>query len=375
MKVLQVRLQDFRSWQALTMTPNSHLNLILGENGSGKTNFLEALSFLAAGRGFRGQKTSELIRLQAAFFSIDARFQSTDSQREQRLFTAYSRTGKRRISLNGVDERRFADLPVRLYSVLFTPDDLSIIKGSPSQRRDFMDRELARVRPEIHANRLRYQRILQQRNELLRNIRRRKQDKEALRPWNVEMARLGSALIYNRLQFLQVLVPEARRLYRAMAPQAPAFEATYQASLGAHMLKISLTDMQAHFLSTLEANQEEEIARGATLFGPHRDDLLFYLGQRPLRTYGSQGQQRMAVLALKLAEIGAINKLVGKKPILLLDDVLSELDEAKRLALLAVVEKEEIQTFMTATDLNDPLGENVKKSIYVAENGTLILKS
>ena len=246
---------------------------------------------------------------------------------------------------------RLRALPVRLAAVLFTPDDLGIIKGGPAERRRFIDRELEALFADYEQTRHSYELVLSQRGELLRDIRRRRAEREQLVPWNLQLVELGVRMIRRRLDLLAFLVPQARRVHAFLTGEKGSFNVTYQSSLG-QVLHENDAVMKTHFLERLAEVETEEIARGQSLLGPHRDDLIFYENGIDLRTYGSQGQQRTAILSMKMAAIDAYEQHLGTKPLLLLDDVMSELDFDRQRAVMEIVIKKQIQTFITGTGLD-----------------------
>lgn len=347
----ELTLQDWRNYGSQTLSLHPTLNIFIGPNGQGKTNLLESIYYLCYGKNFRGNKDQELVHWNRNYFRVQGLFVLDETSRRQHLEIYYDPAHRKRIKLNGVKYSRMSQLPARLAAVLFTPDDLSVIKDGPSERRRFIDRDLEALYPDYETTRHAYERVLAQRGELLRDIRRHRAEKSQLVPWNLQLVGLGVAMIRKRLDLLAFLVPQARRVHTFLTGQKGRFDLTYQSSLG-QVLHEDDTVMKAHFLSLLAELEEEEIRRGQSLAGPHRDDLVFYENGIDLRTYGSQGQQRTAVLSMKLAATLAFEKKLGQKPLLLLDDVMSELDKDRQRAVMEIVVKKQIQTFITGTDMD-----------------------
>ena len=347
----ELSLHDWRNYDSTTIDLHPELNVFLGPNGQGKTNLLEGIFYLCYGKNFRGNKDRELVHWNRQFFRLEALFAVDAKSRTHHLEIYYDAVRRKAMKLNGVRYSRLRALPVRLAAVLFTPDDLGIIKGGPAERRRFIDRELDALYVDYEQTRHAYERVTRQRSELLRDIRRRRAPKEQLVPWNLQLVELGVKMIRRRLDLLAVLVPQARRIHAFLTQSKGSFNVTYQSSLG-QVLHEDDTVMKAHFLERLAEVEAEEVLRGQNLLGPHRDDLIFYENGIDLRTFGSQGQQRTAILSMKLAATLAYEQHLGTKPLLLLDDVMSELDFDRQRAVMEIVTKKQIQTFITGTGLD-----------------------
>lgn len=347
----ELTLRDWRNYDSTTIALHPTLNVFLGPNGQGKTNLLESIFYLCYGKNFRGNKDRELVHWNRQFFRLEALFALDETSRTHHLEIYYDAVRRKAVKLNGVRYGRLRTLPVRLAAVLFTPDDLGIIKGGPAERRRFIDRELEALFADYEQTRHSYERVLSQRGELLRDIRRRRAEREQLVPWNLQLVELGVRMIRRRLDLLAFLVPQARRVHAFLTGEKGSFNVTYQSSLG-QVLHENDAVMKTHFLERLAEVETEEIARGQSLLGPHRDDLIFYENGIDLRTYGSQGQQRTAILSMKMAAIDAYEQHLGTKPLLLLDDVMSELDFDRQRAVMEIVIKKQIQTFITGTGLD-----------------------
>ena len=233
-----------------------------------------------------------------------------------------------------IDAARAAGIPIRF----------GVNAGS-------IDRELDALYVDYDTTRHSYERVTSQRAELLRDIRRHRADKSLLVPWNLQLVELGVRMIRRRMDLLAFLVPQARRVHAFLTGNKGSFNVTYQSTLG-QVLHEDDAAMKTHFLDLLAEVEDEEIARGASLIGPHRDDLVFYENGIDLRTYGSQGQQRTAILSMKMAAIDAYEQHLSQKPLLLLDDVMSELDFDRQRAVMEIVIKKKIQTFITGTGLD-----------------------
>ncbi len=372
MNIKSLSFSHYRNYELLTLSPHHRLNVVMGPNAQGKTNLLEAIYVMAVGMSFRAHKEAELLRWKDDWFRLDSQFQVEDSGRLLSFSYVSDGAKKRKLSLNGVQYRRWEDLPERLQVVLFTPDDLNIVKGSPERRRRFLDMELSTLLPGFSTLCRNYRRTLYQRNELLKDVRARRVPADDLAVWDEALSQYGAHIIYERLRLLHLLVPQARRIHTYMTKQSASFDITYQSSLGTAVLGMNESDLKARFLDHLIKKRAEEINRGVTLVGPHRDDLVIYENKNDLRTYGSQGQQRTAVLALKLSEIEAFRRLYGRAPILLLDDVMSELDQSRQDMLLHAVVHNDMQTFLTTTHLTFTTSNQPEKFIFSIKEGKII---
>lgn len=347
----ELTLKDWRNYDEETLALHPTLNIFLGANGQGKTNLLESIYYLCYGKNFRGNKDRELVHWNRQYFRLEALFTLDETSRVHHLELYYDAVRRKQMKLNGVKYSRLRAMPAQLAAVLFTPDDLSVIKDGPAERRRFIDRELEALYADYEDTRHAYERVLSQRAELLRDIRRRRAEREQLVPWNLQLVELGVRMIRRRLDLLAFLVPQARKVHAFLTSGKASLNVTYQSSLG-QVLHEEDAAMKQHYLALLAEMENEEIARGQSLIGPHRDDLVFYENGIDLRTYGSQGQQRTAILSMKMAATLAYEHKLGQKPLLLLDDVMSELDLTRQRAVMEIVIKKEIQTFITGTELD-----------------------
>ena len=370
MKAQSLSLKSFRNYESLSLELHPNLNLFIGKNGHGKTNLLESLYYMATGQPLRSVKERDMIRWNEQILRLYLIFKLDERENLQHLKMSTDGS-KRFISLNGVTYKSLNELPQRLLAIPFTPDDLAIIKGSPEKRRNFIDREIGILSPTYDRLRRKYQRLVSQRNEALKEVRAHRLSPEGLAPWNQQLILTGSQVILARLDFLKTLVPLARKIHRYIAHNDKNFDITYQSSFGKLHWQ-DQNDVQNQFAELLERHEREEIQRGVSLYGPHRDDLIFYENGIDLRTFGSQGQQRTAILALKIAEISVIENLSGEKPILLLDDVMSELDPERQRFFLEIITKKSIQTIITGTNIDFNLDKRLSYQVFKVSEGKII---
>lgn len=366
MYLKRLEMANFRNYIRQVIEPGPYFNILVGQNAQGKTNLLESIYLACTGKSFRTSKEREAIHWDSEFSTIHSLLETETHQLEIKLFL---QPGKKKILVNGIAANRY---PLGWPGVvLFTPDDLLLVKGSPQERRRFLDYELGFFQPQYGHYLSRYYRVLSQRNNLLREIRDKRLKSHALQVWNEQLGRYGSKILYFRLELLKKFSPHLRELHLQLTAGREKFEIKYHSSFKATNID-SEEELFKQYLKALTTVQEEEIARAQTLIGPHRDDLSFFLNGADARIYGSQGQQRTVVLTLKISQITQWKNETSEYPILLLDDVLLELDRDRRQALLSYVTGT-VQTFMTSTSSeNLKIGANVERKLYNIVNGKII---
>jgi DNA replication and repair protein RecF len=338
-----LRLADFRNYRALDFAPAPGLNVFVGANAQGKSNLLEAIAMLATGKSFRARRESELIRTGAARAEIagDARIPAGAIVLHASI-VRLAGGARKTFDVNGAPVG-FARFLGRARVVTFVPADLQLIAGGPALRRAFLNSALAQLSPAYYRDLARYAKIVAQKAALLRGAIA--PDRELLLAYNDELLAPGAALIAARAAFVAELSAAANGVYARWPGTAERVGIAYAPNAGS-------TDAPpaAALATALAANLDAELRRKTTLVGPHRDDLQLTIDGRPLDAFGSQGQQRTAVLALKVAEYETMRSRAGDAPILLLDDVLSELDAERAGGFLTAVGAFE-QAFLTTTEL------------------------
>lgn len=346
MQVSRIALKDFRNFDELILIPKAIINVFLGANAQGKTNLLEAIHFASLGRSQRVQKESDLIRWNQAQAFIHLTFKKLGVE-QTAAFEIFTNK-PRRIILNE-QPIKIKQLIGRFNTVLFAPEDLFLIKGSPVSRRKFLDAEISQASPVYFADLITYNKILAQRNSLLKLIKEGQAKADSLALWNEQLTDVAVKIINKRLDSLKKISQLANELQQKISAQLENLKIVYELH-GVDDVENVKADIISWYQKKLLANQNLDIMRGSTSFGPHLDDIKFLINDRDLRSFGSQGQQRTAVLALKLSELEFLKEETGTYPILLLDDVMSELDENRRSQLLDFLNRQQIQTFITATD-------------------------
>lgn len=341
MHVTELSLTDWRNLAAVKLSPDAAINVFLGLNAQGKTNLLEAINFASLGRS-RAAKDAELVRwgqnsalLRIKFFARGV---------EHNLAIEVSTTKRRRIFLDA-NSLKPRQLVGKLNSVLFSPEDLFMFKGSPVARRKFLDAEISQASPVYFADLSRYNRLVDQRNNLLKKIREGFARADELDLWDEQLADAAEKVIAKRLAAVDKLNFLANLMQRKISDCKENLSVVYEI----HGLDAA-TNPAGNFLAALRARRFVDIKRGATSLGAHLDDLNFFVNGHELKLFGSQGQLRTAALALKLSELQFLKSETGEYPLLLLDDVMSELDAPRREMLLNFLRREKIQTLITATD-------------------------
>lgn len=343
MKVNKIVLNNFRNYVNLALDFTHNINIFIGDNAQGKTNILESIYYAAMGHSHRSNTDAELIRWQQTGASISLFFSRLDV--ENSLLFKFSTQHNKEIIMNNYNIKP-KELVGLLNVVLFSPEDLMLIKGMPTLRRRFLDIEISQVSPTYYQQLLKYNRIVSQRNTLLKKIRENKEKPEMLDAWDEQLATIGSKIVEKRQSTIKKIAMLANLMHRKITDNKENLTVIYQKH---GVESIEINDLAEEYRCKLIELRQNDIWRGSTSIGPHRDDLILSVNGINLRTFGSQGQQRTGVLALKLAELEFIKSETGEYPVLLLDDVMSELDASRREHLITFI-KDRIQTFITATE-------------------------
>lgn len=367
MIIRRLHVDNFRNYEQADIEWHEQVNLLSGLNAQGKSNLLEAICYLSLTTSFRAANEPELLRWQAPHFFMEAQIESVQRGKFA-ISAAYDRAKNKRWRLDGQPQARKSDLVGLFHTVIFSPEDVDLVKAGPAERRRFLNRQISQLYPEHCRHLLRYNKILAQRNSLLRqlaSLQNPHKAEEALHIWDEQLVELGAAVIWRRRQVLKQLSPLAAEL-QAQLSGGEMLSLRYK-SCNSEEQATTIEQLQQILLAELQRLRMAELARGATLVGPHRDDVLIEINHDAAKTYASQGQQRTAALALKLAELELARQHKGEWPVLLLDDVLSELDEQRRAGLLTHIDGQ-TQTFITSAT---PLPPFSSGKVWQIEKGKI----
>ena len=355
-----LKLKHFRNYEEADIHFHPGLNIFLGQNAQGKTNILESIYFLALTRSHRTRSDKDLVHFQEKELRVSGIIEKNTST----IPLDIELTTKGRITkINHLKQSRLSDYIGTMIVVLFAPEDLQLIKGSPSLRRKFIDIELGQIKPLYLSDLSNYNHVLKQRNSYLKNNQHI--DENFLSVLDEQLVEYGCRVIQHRLDFLQKLEKFAQEKHLEISQKKEILTIEYQSSIPLQQVD----NIQESFKLALDKSRKRDLFKQNTGVGPHRDDISFFINKMDAN-YGSQGQHRSVVLSLKLAEIKLIENITKEIPILLLDDVMSELDNDRQLKLLETISKN-IQTFITTTTLNhlQHLPEDIK--IFNIVNGVV----
>ena len=338
MYIESLDLKNFRNYEELHLTFDRGINVFFGDNAQGKTNILEALYVCATSRSHRGSKDREMIRFgqEEAHLRMEIRKQDIPGRIDMHFHPGKSRG----IAIGGIPIRKASELFGVIHVVCFSPEDLGIVKNGPAERRQFLNMELCQLDRGYVSDLLTYNKVLQQRNQLLKDLYFRPDLEDTLDVWDEQLIKSGREIIKKRRKFVKELNTIIRDIHLGLSGGREELFLTYEPDIE-----------EEDFRDELIRNRETDKKMKTTVTGPHRDDVGFGVNDINIRKYGSQGQQRSAALSLKLSEIELVKKRTGDSPVLLLDDVLSELDSGRQENLLSVLSG--IQAFITCTGLDD----------------------
>ncbi|KAB3533826.1 DNA replication/repair protein RecF [Alkaliphilus pronyensis] len=366
MYLQELKLLNFRNYDSLNIQFHPKLNIIVGENAQGKTNIIEAIYLCSIGKAFRTYKDNELIKLDKKQAYIKAVVEKVNNNVEIEM--KLDKEDKKKIKVNKIPLIKTGELLGNFNVVVFSPDDLKIIKGGPIERRKFIDNEICQVYPKYYYQLNQYNRILQQRNKLLRESKGKRIDLDI---WNQQLANVGSSIIFNRIKFIKRIGILAKLIHRKITDEAETLEVIYESNIP-FKENDKINDINEKIISEFKAKEEEELIKRVTVVGPHRDDLIFKINNIEVKGFGSQGQQRTAVLSLKMSELEFIKGEVGEYPILLLDDVMSELDINRQNYLINNLKN--IQTFITTTMIEQLKLKDKENKIFYIREGRVSIK-
>lgn len=368
MYVESIRLINFRNYKNLDIKLNRNLNIFLGPNAQGKTNLLESIYIASIGKSYRTNRDRELINMETDVGYIGIKV--IKDEFEKYIEIKFEANKNKIARVNRIETDKISDLVGQINVVIFSPEDLNLIKGGPSERRTFLDQEISQIKPRYRHSLIKYNKILFQRNNLLKNIKYRNSSSKQLEVWDTQLIDTGADIIINRAEFIEKLSKISKGIHSKLTTDNENLCAIYSPSF-----KFQEKDRQQikeKFKKCLNSNLTGDIERGTTSIGPHKDDMDILINDVSCRIYGSQGQQRTSALSLKLAEVDLIKQEIGEYPILLLDDVMSELDIDRRKSLIRTFK--DVQTIITSTDdveIDDI--DKANKSVYFINNGSITI--
>lgn len=340
MSISSIHLSNFRNWQDYSLDFEA-VTILIGQNGRGKTNIMEAVWMISTGRSWRTSRDLEAINWESEFARIEAKIDGKKGSQIDLVLQKHptkDRPQPKILKINN-SKKRIIDLLGLMPAVLFSPESIQILDGAPAERRRFLDVMLAQIDRRYALNLLEYSKVLRERNKLLQLINARKGKPDELDFWDLKLAEFGSQIIESRVEAIKFFNKILNKAYSQISGQKETLKLSYKASVEAEK-----------FSDMIAATRDRDIEQISSNHGPHRDDLVFLLDGRDITTFGSRGEYRTTLVALKMAELEFMKEKMGRKPILLLDDIFSELDFERRMKLAEIVKNQ--QTIITTTDLD-----------------------
>ena len=360
MFIKRLQMLNYRNYNVLDISLGPHVNVFMGDNAQGKTNILEGIYYCAFARSHRTSKDRELINWNSdnALLSVTVGRERLD----KRIDISILKDGKKAIQINKIKIKKIGELFGNFNVVMFSPEDLKIIKDSPGVRRKFIDMELCQLNPKYYYNLVQYNKVLNERNSILRN---RNINKDILDVYDMQLVEFGYNIIMDRLEYIEKLNKYSTKIHSDITSGKERIEFKYISTIK------DLENIRENFYSLLEKNRVRDCERGITSVGPHRDDFTVLINDIDTKSYGSQGQQRTAVLTIKFSSLKIIKELTGEHPVLLLDDVLSDLDFSRKRYILSTIG--DIQTIITCTGIED-LYEYLddKSKVFKVKDGEIL---
>ncbi|GAB6168739.1 DNA replication/repair protein RecF [Clostridium carnis] len=360
MYIKRLQMLNYRNYRALDINLGKYVNVFMGNNAQGKTNVLEAMYYCAFAKSHKTSRDKELINWNSenAYISLTVGKDRLD----KRIDINILKDGRKAIMINKIKVSKIGELFGNFNVVMFSPEDLKIIKDSPGVRRRFIDMELCQLDSRYYYNLVQYNKILNERNAVLKN---RKIDEEILEIYDMQLVNYGYHIIIDRIKYMDKLNLYGKDIHNDISSGKEDIEFKYTSTVK------DFNNIQDNFYKLLKRNRKKDMEKGITSIGPHRDDFLVLINGVDTKSFGSQGQQRTAVLTIKFASLKIIKEITSEYPVLLLDDVLSELDFSRKRYILSTIG--EIQTVITCTgieDLTDYLDENSK--VFKVKDGEIL---
>ncbi|MGL5084489.1 MAG: DNA replication/repair protein RecF [Clostridium sp.] len=360
MYIKRLQILNYRNYKSLDVNLGKEVNVFMGDNAQGKTNILESIYYCAFAKSHRTSKDKELINWNAenTFISLSVSKERID----KRIDITILKDGKKVIKINKIKANKIGELFGSFNVVMFSPEDLRIIKDSPGVRRKFIDMELCQLNSRYYYNLVQYNKVLNQRNLVLKN---RNVDIDILEVYDLQLIEFGYNIITDRIKYMDKLNNYGNNIHREITSGKEQIKFKYVSTIK------DIENIKEDFYKMLKQNRKRDIDKGITSVGPHRDDFLVLINDVDTKIYGSQGQQRTAVLTMKFSSLNIIKELTGEYPVLLLDDVLSELDFSRKKYILSTIGG--IQTIITCTGIEDLTNYLDKYSkVFKVKNGEIL---
>lgn len=362
MKINSIDIEGFRNIEKLSLDFDD-VNIIYGENAQGKTNLIEAIYLFTGSKSFRGVRDKELVRFENEFASLKINFENKNREQNAQILIKNNRSA----TLNGVKKKSASSLGEELKAVIFSPVHLSMVKDGPAERRRFIDNALCQLKANYRNVLKEYNRALMQRNMLLKDISKNNSLIDMLYIWDKNLAISGAKIIYQRYKYIETLLPYAKDIFNGLSSGKENIDLVLKGPF--YYNDLTVDEIQKKLMFAFDNNRSSDILNRITTVGPHRDDMEILINDKSARNYGSQGQQRSCVLALKLAEASLLREMTEDEPLALLDDVMSELDISRQDYILNHIK--DWQVFITCCDANTVLRLKKGKTFHI-QNGGLI---
>ena len=354
MWIKKIKIKNFRNYESEEINLEKNINIFYGQNAQGKTNIIESIFLCSLGKSFRTKKDKEMIKLNEQNAVVEVEYEKSDRDGNIKIEIG----NKKNIYLNGIKIKKLSELLGNLNIVIFTPDDINILKGGPQNRRRFLDIMISQLRPNyMHILNL-YIKTMEQRNNYLRQIKEEHKDENLLEIWDEKLAEYAIKIYEYRKEFIEKIIKKLDIIHKNITNGEEQIELEY----------VTECDSKEKYLKLLKERRKLDIIKGFTTKGVHRDDFMIYINKKDIKIFGSQGQNRTAMLSLKLAELQVIYDEIGEYPILLLDDFMSELDKTRRKNFLENIEG--TQVIITGTEKLDI--ENLEYLEYNVSNGKVL---
>lgn len=354
MWIKKIKIKNFRNYESEEINLDKNINIFYGQNAQGKTNIIESIFLCSLGKSFRAKKDKEMIKLNEQNAIVEVEYEKSDRDGKIKIEIG----NKKNIYLNGIKIKKLSELLGNLNIVIFTPDDINILKGGPQNRRRFLDIMISQLRPNyMHILNL-YLKTIEQRNNYLRQIKEEHKDENLLEIWDEKLSEYAIKIYEYRKEFIEKIIKKIDIIHKNITNGEEQIEFEY----------ITECDNKEKYLKLLKERRKLDIIKGFTTKGIHRDDFMIYINKKDIKIFGSQGQNRTAMLSLKLAELQVIYDEIGEYPILLLDDFMSELDKTRIKNFLENIEG--TQVIITGTEKLDI--ENLEYLEYNVSNGKVL---